>query len=167
MPSRLQSMAKGVATVDVKYINPFVESVDNVFQMMLNVTPQRQKLKLGTGQPNGAAVTSLVGISGKVQGVVVLRLPHETALELAKRMLGTEVNVINAEVVDAVSEIVNMIAGSAKAKFEYDPPLELGLPTVVQGNDYNVKYPSGTTWLEIPFESEAGNFSMELTFEEN
>ncbi len=153
--------------MDVKCINPFVESVDTVFQTMLNVQPQRQKLKIGDGQGKGAAVTSLVGISGQVQGVVVLRFPAETALEIAERMLGTEVSVVNAEVVDAVSEIVNMVAGSAKAKFDYDPPLELGLPTVVQGSDYKVKYPSGTTWLEVPFESEAGNFAMELTFESN
>ena len=43
--------------------------------------------------------------------------------------------------------------------------LELGLPTVVQGSNYRIKYPSGSTWLEVPFESEAGGFTMELTFE--
>lgn len=152
--------------MDIKYINPFVESVDSVFQMMLNVTPERLKLKIGNGNGVGAEVTSLIGISGDVQGVVVLRFPSDTALDIAGRMLGQEVGVIDAEVVDAVSEIVNMVAGSAKAKFDTDPPLELGLPTVVQGSNYKVKYPSGTAWLEVPFESDAGRFTLELTFEE-
>lgn len=151
--------------MDIKYINPFIESVDSVFQMMLNVEPRRLDLQLRSGAGNGSEVTSLIGISGQVQGVVVLRFPSETALDIAGRMLGQDVGVIDDAVVDAVSEIVNMVAGAAKAKFNIDPPLELGLPTVVQGSNYKVKYPSGTAWLEIPFESDAGNFAMELTFE--
>ena len=43
--------------MDVKCINPFVESVDTVFQTMLNVEPRRQQLKIGDGQGKGAAVT--------------------------------------------------------------------------------------------------------------
>lgn len=150
--------------MDIKYINPFVESIDNVFQMMLDATLHRLTLKSANGNGAGSQVTSLIGISGQVQGVVVLRFPPATALNIAGRMLGQEIDEINAEVVDAVSELVNMVAGSAKAKFNTDPPLELGLPTVVQGCDYKVKYPSGSVWLEVPFESDAGDFSMELTF---
>ena len=151
--------------MDVQVINPFVEGVDSVFQMMLGIEPKRCQVKVGQGNGNGAALTSLVGISGQVQGVVVLRFPPDTALGLAGRMLGTDMSEIGDDVVDAISEIVNMVAGSAKAKFEYDPPLQLGLPTVVQGSDYKVKYPSGSTWLEVPFECDAGKFTMELTFE--
>jgi len=153
--------------MDVRYINPFVEGVGSVFHTMLGLEPKRCKIELGTGPGNGEAlVTSLIGISGQhVQGVVVLRFPPATALELAGRMLGTKLAELNEEVVDAISEIVNMVAGSAKAKLQSDPPLELGLPTVVQGRDYRVRYPSKSVWIEVPFESQAGNFSMELTLE--
>jgi len=155
--------------VDVRYINPFVEGVDSVFQMMLDLAPKRCPVKVSNGDGNGtgASLTSLVGISGQVQGVVVLRFPPTTALQLAGRMLGTEMGAVNDEVVDAVSEIVNMVAGSAKAKFNFDPPLELGLPTVVEGCEYKVKYPSKSVWLEVPFESDAGKFTLELTFDAN
>ena len=154
--------------MNAQFINPFVEGVDSVFQMMLNVKPKRCKVRLG-GNGNGRTdcLTSLVGISGQVQGVVVLRFPPTTALEMAKRMLGADLSGVSEEVVDAISEIVNMVAGSAKAKLNYDPPLDLGLPTVVQGNNYKVHYPTGSTWLEVPFESEAGNFTLEVTFESN
>lgn len=154
--------------MNAQFINPFVEGVDSVFQMMLNVKPARCKVRMGgggNGQTN--CLTSLVGISGQVQGVVVLRFPPPTAIEMAKRMLGTDLTEVSEEVIDAISEIVNMVAGSAKAKLNYDPPLDLGLPTVVQGNNYKVRYPTGSTWLEVPFESEAGNFTLEVTFESN
>lgn len=155
--------------MNAQFINPFVEGVDGVFQTMLSVKPTRCKVRVGGGNGDGYrdCLTSLVGISGQVQGVVVLRFPPATALEMAKRMLGTELAEVNEEVIDAISEIVNMVAGSAKAKLNYDPPLDLGLPTVVQGNNYKVRYPTGATWLEVPFESEAGNFTLGVTFESN
>jgi len=155
----------GVRGVDVRFINPFVQGIDSVFQTMLSIQPKRRPVKIDRASGNGAALTSLVGLSGQVQGVVVLRFPLDTALRLAGRMLATEINEVNEEVVDAISEIVNMVAGSAKAKLGYDPPLNLGLPTVVQGDNYRMRYPTGSTWLKVPFESEVGEFALEVTFE--
>jgi chemotaxis protein CheX len=155
--------------VDLQYINPFVEGLDSVFKTMLSVQPKRRSVKLSKASDRASAsLTTLVGFSGQhVHGVVVLRFPPSTALQLVSRMLSAEIVEVNDEVIDAISEIVNMVAGSAKAKIQCDPPLELGLPTVVQGSEYKVNYPSGTAWLEVPFESEAGEFTMELTLEIN
>lgn len=150
--------------MDVRYVNPFVESIDNVFTTMLQTVPRRAALRVSDRNGSGAALTSLIGITGQVHGVVVLRFPPETALSLASRMLMSECAEVNDDVVDAISEVVNMVAGAAKAKFQCDPPLQLGLPTVVDGANYRVKYPSKSVWLEIPFESDAGSFTLELTF---
>lgn len=153
--------------MNVNYINPFIEAVDSVFQTMLNVQPKRNAVKISNSNGNAASLTSLIGFSGHVSGVVALRFPPETALHLAGRMLSSELGEINEEVIDAISELVNMVAGSAKAKFDHDPPLELGLPTVVEGAGYKLKYPSKSVWLEVLFGSDAGPFSMEVTYNPN
>ena len=153
--------------MDVSYINPFIEAVDGVFTTMLNVKPRRVGVQVSNGESGGAIITSLVGLSGQVSGVVALRFPPQTALNLAGRMLGAEVSEINDDVTDAISEMVNIVAGSAKAKFNHDPPLQLGLPTVVEGAGYKLKYPTRSVWLEVPFSSEAGPFSMEVTYNPN
>jgi chemotaxis protein CheX len=153
--------------VDVSYINPFIEAVDAVFSTMLDVKPRREGLKVSDGQPNGMMITSLIGMTGQVSGVVALRFPPDTALHLAGRMLGAEMSTMNGEVIDAIAELVNMVAGSAKAKFNHDPPLQLGLPTVVEGVGYKVRYPSRSVWLEVPFSSNAGSFTMEVTYNPN
>jgi chemotaxis protein CheX len=153
--------------VDVSYINPFIEAVDAVFNTMLSVKPKRQGLKVSDGRAKGEVITSLVGLSGKVSGVVAMRFPPPTALKFASLMLGTELTAVNDEVTDAIAEITNMVAGSAKAKFNHDPPLELGLPTVVQGASYRLTYPTKSVWLEVPFASDAGDFTMEVTYNPN
>jgi chemotaxis protein CheX len=164
---RVEKLTAEGRSVDVSYINPFIEAVDSVFTTMLQVRPTRSGLKV-SGEPDQRSVlTSIVGLSGEVSGVVALRFPPDTALQLAGRMLGSEMREINEEVIDAISELVNMVAGSAKAKLQLDPPLRLGLPTVVEGTRYKLRYPSKSVWLEVPFSSEAGDFSMEVTYNPN
>ncbi len=154
----------GGLAVDVSYINPFIEAVDNVFKTMLDVTPVRNGLRVSDGLARGEMITALIGLSGQVEGMVALRFPPPTALGLAGRMLGSEMSEMNDEVADAVSEMVNMVAGAAKAKFNHDPPLQLGLPTVVEGAGYRLRYPTKSVWLEVPFGSDAGEFTMEVTY---
>jgi len=157
----------GGPSVDVSYINAFVEAVGHVFETMLGVHPKRNALKVGATAPDGLRLTSLIGITGKVHGCVALSFPPDTAFRLAGKMLGAELTSANAEVIDAISELVNIVAGSAKAKFNTDPPLQLGLPTVVEGTSYRVKYPSKSVWLQVPFSSDAGDFVMEVTYSRN
>lgn len=154
--------------MNVKYINPFIESVSSVFETMLGVTPKREKIRVPAelGEDTPRVVTSLVGISGAASGVVALRFPVETALQLAGKFLGGNYQDVNNEVIDAISELANMVAGSAKAKFDLDPAPQLGLPSVIEGKAYKVRYPAKAAWLEVPFTSEAGSFVMEVTFTE-
>ena len=152
----------------MQYVNSFVEGVGGVFGTMVGVAAHRCPMKVSEGSGDGAALTSLVGICGSaLHGMVVMRFPRETALDVATRMGGQPQETIGAEVIDAVAELVNMIAGSAKAKLNCEPPLQLGMPTVVEGGDYKVSYPGKSTWLEVPFESDAGRFTLELTFVSN
>lgn len=150
--------------MDVQHINPFIEAVDAVFDTMVHIMPERQGIRVGNEMSDSTCITSLVGISGAVHGVVVLRFPHGTATAVAGRMLGAEISSMTDDVIDVISELVNMVAGAAKAKFQQEPPLELGLPTVVEGANYKLKYPSRSVWLQVPFESEAGPFTLEVTF---
>ena len=90
-----------------------------------------------------------------------------TALALVRKLLGMETAVVDDTVSDGVAEIVNMVAGSAKAKLTSDggPPIDLILPTVVRGKNFEVEYPTQTVWLEVAFQSNLGDFNLRVTFE--
>ena len=150
-----------------QWINPFIEGVNGLFSTMLGCDAERGDIKLWEGRGNPRDVTALIGLSGPARGIVALSFPAGTALSMVSAMLGTDLRTLDDTVCDAVAEMVNIVAGSAKAKFcaGDGAPIELSLPTIVRGADYSVEYPFRTTWLDVPFTSELGPFVMRVTFE--
>lgn len=149
-----------------EYINPFIQSIESVFKMMLETPIQRQQARAtadGSIKP-GEWLSSIIGISGVASGVVALSFPRNTALAIASKFLGSEFKDMCDEASDALAELANMVGGSAKSKFELDPPPELSLPTVIEGHDYKTKFPTKSVWVEVPFASPVGNFVMEVSF---
>lgn len=149
-----------------QYINPFIESIESVFDTMLNtpITRLQARATKDGSIHQGDWLTSIIGISGEASGAVALSFPKATALQLAGKFLTCDIKEVNGEVTDAISELANMVGGSAKAKFELDPPPELSLPTVVAGHDYKTRFPTKSVWVEVPFSSPAGEFLMEVSF---
>lgn len=158
--------AKG-SEPDTAFLNAFVESVQSVFQTMLDTAPTRQTIQSGQTTQSEPTVTAIIGISGALECVMLLRFPLPTAMSLAGRFIGAVPGSLNEEVVDAIAELANIIAGSAKSKFNTDSPLELSLPTVVQGDEFWIRTPRKTVWLDVPFTSDAGDFNLSVTYNPN
>ena len=151
----------------VEYINPFIESVHDLFSTMLNAEIERGEIGVTSASGNPRDIMALIGLSGPARGTVALSFPTNTALAMVGRILGVETRVVDDTVSDGVAEIVNIVAGAAKAKLTKggETVINLSLPTVVRGNDYNVDYPTQSVWLEVPFKSGLGPFSLRVTFE--
>ena len=154
----------------VEYINPFLESLHEFFGTMLGVEANRGQVRIvDTADVSPTHdLTAVIGLSGPVRGTVALALPASTAIAIVNRLLGIEASELDEMVIDGVSEAVNIIAGSAKPRLVQSdgPPVELGLPTVVEGKAYVLRHPSGTAWLEVPFTSELGSATLRVAFEE-
>lgn len=152
--------------MDVKYINPFIESVSEVFATMLQAGVARGTVSLTSGKSDPKHIVALIGLSGPARGTVALHLPTRTALALVGRLLDQHLVIVDQTVNDGVAEIVNIIAGNAKAKFSASGgmPIDLGLPTLITGSHYTVEYPTKASWLQVPFTSDLGTFSLCVTF---
>lgn len=151
--------------MDVEYINPFIESVNQVFSTMLETEVSRGDVRVSRTQEfSPIELTALIGMSGEVRGTVALAFSSRVAVACVCKMLDTEIRYVDATVVDGISELVNMIAGSAKAKLVSDdrPPVQLSLPTVVRGRDYVLAHPRNTVWLTVPFTSALGSFILRI-----
>lgn len=153
--------------MQVDYINPFIESTTELFTTMLSSSAERGEISLTTPDARPREVMALIGLSGMAKGIVAISFPVPTALNMVNRLLDSDTKVVDDVVSDAIAEFVNIIAGSAKARLSGNdrPPIDLSLPTVVRGSNYSVDYPSGSTWIEVPFTSELGPFTLRVTFE--
>jgi len=150
----------------VEYINPFIEAVYDLFGTMLNAKATRGEVGVAGEKGNARDMMALIGLSGPARGMVALSFPVQTALNMVNQLLGTETKVVDDSVSDAIAELVNIVAGGAKAKFPVSgAPIDLSLPTVVRGDNYDVDYPSESVWLEVPFDSDLGSFVLRVTFE--
>jgi chemotaxis protein CheX len=116
-----------------------------VFEIMMGC-----KVKASTqsvDHPKGG-FTAIVGLAGALCGVVTVCCSAETAGHLAKAMLGDAAN-SEDEVVDALGEICNMIAGNFKNKLAgTDEKCMLSVPSVVSGVEYKFHSLADGTSLE-------------------
>ena len=147
--------------MNVDYIDPFLMSTISVFQTMLQCKLERGTPYLKHGAQAKSEVSGVIGLSGKAQGIVVLGLSREAALGAAEALLQERPPEINADVTDAVGELVNIIAGSAKAKLEH-LNMSVSLPTVVTGKGHSVEFPTKVTPICIPFMSPWGEITVEV-----
>ncbi len=152
-----------------EWINPFVESVVSLCTTMLSCHVQRGQLGIANAEAvAGGDITGLIGLSGPARGMVALSFPSGTAHAMVSRLLSLSEEETADSVSDGVAELVNIVAGSAKARFskgEAADVISLGLPTVIHGGGELVKSPRKSTWLDVPFSSDLGPFSLRVTFE--
>lgn len=147
----------------VEYINPFIASLKHVFQTMLDCETRRGELSLRTAGSPRHYVSGVIGLSGRAVGTVVLSLSREVALKAASTMLMMEASEIDDDVLDAVGELTNVVAGAAKAQLE-EYKLQVSLPNVVTGKDHDVHFPSNVAPICVPFTTEWGDLCLEVGF---
>lgn len=148
-----------------EYINPFIESVYDLFSTMLDCEVHREDLTLRLNLEPSLDIVAFISLSGYVQGTIALAFPIKTALSIVSRVYENEVVVIDSTVIDAIGEIANVVAGGAQNHLTQKGHgrIDLGVPTVVRGSSFSIDYPSQATWLEVPFSSELGVFVIRVT----
>lgn len=143
------------------YINPFITSLINTFETMLSCPLTRGQLYLKDDNTKLHDVSGIIGLSGQAQGTVVLSLEKSVALQATATLLMCETLELNSEVVDAVGELTNMVAGGAKAQLT-DYQLSISLPGVIKGAGHEVCFPSDVTPICVPFTCPWGALKIEV-----
>ena len=134
-------------------VNSLVASVESCLQMcdlkirVVGVT------KIPIQLPS-APVTGLIGLSGKCTGFISITMPERVATLAVSGLSMEECKTINAQVVDGVGEITNIIAGGIKTKLYNTPWMvnNITIPSVILGDHYNISYSKGIEYCSVTFE---------------
>lgn len=144
-----------------EYINPFVKSLVNAFDTMVSCEVRRTGLSLKDHTVPRHEISGVIGLSGNAIGTVVLSLSEQVALKAASTLLMAEYTELNDDVVDAVGELTNVVAGAAKAELEqFD--LSISLPNVITGKGHEVRFPSNVSPICVLFDCPWGELSLEV-----
>ena len=147
--------------MQVEHINPFISAVINTFQTMLSCEARRGALAVKQDSRAAHEVSGVIGLSGKAVGTVVVSFSTPVALKAASTMLMMESTKIDDDVLDAVGELTNMVAGAAKAELE-EFNMQVSLPNVITGPAHEVHFPSEVTPIGIAFDTDWGPLSLEV-----
>jgi chemotaxis protein CheX len=132
---------------------PFLEfATREVFEMMLGA----QLTKPETVATDRFNVTAVVGLAGKLSGVIAVRCAEDAAKLMASRMLGVDLDKVDSELADALGEVCNMVAGNFKNKIAgLGDGCMLSPPSVITGEDYTVhnQPPAPVLEVDLLFES--------------
>jgi len=110
-------------------------------------------------------ITSMVGLAGKLCGVLSVRCDGKSARLIASRMLGVDVSKVGAEVSDAMGEIANLVAGNFKNKIPgLGDGCMLSPPTVITGSDYDMRSLADSTAIDLNllFEGQPIGISLQI-----
>lgn len=152
--------------MDQSYIIPFIKSVQNVFETMLQLPVQMGQPELKQGGDSGHDVSAIIGMSGDVEGSVVLSFPTETAERVVALFTGTELDAGHEDFADAVGELVNMVSGGAKAQFG-GKEVSISCPSVVVGQSHQVYGRKDVVAISIPCDCDCGLFNVEVSIRQN
>lgn len=152
-------------SISSKLITPFMTAVRDVFQKMAGVSTTIGKPYLKTDASAAYQVCGIIGFSGQITGSVVVSFSDAAAEKLVEAFAGVAMKRTDPDFADAVGELANMIAGSAKKSL--GGLASISVPSVVIGSGYTIAITHSVPCLVIPCGSPFGDFSVEVSIKVN
>jgi chemotaxis protein CheX len=154
-----------VAGLKAVYINPFLNASINLFKTYLGIKVTHKTPYLNKDAQHLYEVSAIIGLAGETKGAVVLSFERDTAIAIVSRFSKKNYLALSREVIDGVGELVNILAGNAK-KDLLDFRIIISLPGVITGNKYKINWPKDVPVITIPFESEVGEFTVNVSLQD-
>jgi len=156
----------------IELIGPFVEGVRDTFQTAASLPVRRRGVYLKKGHTMFGEVSGVIGLSGPTAGTCAVSMSTRLAVYAVRQMLMTPAGeeVTTTDVRDGVGEIVNMVAGRAKAilsktRFKFD----LTLPTIITGRSHEFYRGKGAPCVVVLFDAvgTGESFALDVSVAEN
>ena len=144
--------------------NPSIDQMRKVFSDAAILTFAKMTsvdlVVKNAGAPDDEAydVSALIRFTGDIEGACTLRLAGETAKAAISRFAGEAIE-SSSEITDGVGELVNMIAGNAKAALQ-EYSIELSFPEVTMGKGGEIGFSRRPSVIAVYYGSEIGDVAI-------
>ena len=158
MPTTVESppAAPSVATLVVHFVNSIKQVLSTMAGIPVTVGAPCHKKSPAPSYD----VSAIISFSGEFVGSMVLSFQQNAAITIVGKFAGLPVPPDSPDFPDAVGELANMIAGSAKASF--NSVVSISVPSVIIGSGHTVARLQGVPCVVIPCQTSAGDFAVEI-----
>lgn len=149
--------------MNVDFINPFVETINNILATMASISCEYGKPYLKQDHYPLGVVTGLIPMSGEsVRGSLAISFSAGAIISISSNMLGEDVQEVDETCHDLTGELTNMLSGGArKILWEKGYDFDMAKPGIVSG-DHFIEHDAEGPVIVIPFETKAGPFFIEV-----
>jgi CheY-specific phosphatase CheX len=108
-------------------------------------------------------MVGIIAVIGDVSWSLSLAFSSETAVRIAKKFAGFEIEYDSADMADVVGELANVLAGDVVARLdELGIKAALSLPTVARVSDLKLSEPGAVESLRLKYSTSEGTFLVGL-----
>lgn len=138
------------SAIDVKHVNPFLQSSISVVESVTQIKMTVGKPELTDFHLKEMTYAIQVGIVGEMKGQAILALSEDNAKEIASKMMfGMPVTELDEMASSALNELGNMVMGNTATIFSTQGILiDITPPLAVYGSDLQLK--SDIDGIKIP-----------------
>ena len=154
--------------MDIKYINPFIESTLNNLEQMASLQAEKLDVSVVKDPKTNSDISAVIGLSGEITGSAVISFPKAIALSVASAMFMEELTEFNSDVKDAIGEFANIVVGNARNKLvDSGLNVTISTPTIIVGTNHQISHPKQIPFLVIPFKTSMGVFQINIGVKED
>lgn len=136
--------------MDEQLYLPFVRATISTFSTMLGITPELVNASRDASPLEQNDVCGIMGLSGDAVGMCSIAFSEKVALKSMGMFLGEEMTTINEDIYDAVGEILNIVAGAAKAEYT-ELKIMISLPSIMHGEKVFLSLPKNAPVVTLNF----------------
>lgn len=153
--------------MDIKYVNPFIESFATVMPQLGFSNVSKGSLSAKGKELISSGIIIVVGIVGSIKGNVVYVLEMDNAKKIASTMMmGMPVTELDDMARSALSELTNMLTANAATYFSnQNIPIDISTPTLLYGENVTVEMSSSKV-LCIQLLADGIPFDINISFEQ-
>lgn len=155
--------------VDTRFLNPFFSSAFDVIAEMSGESVSRGQLSISKSQDSVSAGFSVViGVTGEVEGRVILDMTKKTAIKFAEIMNMEDIGEFNDLVKSTMGEIGNMVSGRAVSKLQDEGfDFRITPPTLFEGEQMIMTTPISLPVIVVPLNVSFGEILVNLALTQN
>ena len=137
------------------------DSILSIFNTIFGAKPSlnegEEEKKLGEG------VVGIISFMGDVNYIIMRALPKDSAIAMASKFCGFDIDYDSADMGDVVGELANVLAGDIVARMgKEDMKITMSLPTIMRGHDVEPLLPRGLPLEKLSFSMPEGSFMLKV-----